>query len=120
MRSVGLEQVRTEAKGSEATKQFASQLTKLMPAGQIGLLSALASRGDAIVKPEVLALLKTSTDDSVRAAAIEVLVMRRALDSMPQITAMAIDPDSKVRHAAMIALAEMGNLEKPSLQWKLQ
>ena len=55
MRSVGLEQVRTEAKGPEATKQFASQLTKLMPAGEIGLLSALASRGDAIAKPEVLA-----------------------------------------------------------------
>lgn len=171
MRAVGLEQVRAEAKGPEATKQFASQLPKLMPVGQVGLLSALASRGDASAKPEVLTLLKTSKDDSVRVAAIaaigelgdmaelpllvqmlgsetielqnaakkslsrlrgstvnativsemknassarvaliEVLVMRRASDSMPQITAMAVDQDPKVRQAAMIALAELGDL----------
>ena len=145
-----------------------------MPVGQIGLLSALASRGDTTAKPQVLALLETSSDESVRVAAItaigelgdsaelpllvklvcgdsveqqtaakkslsrlrgslvnsmivsemknassmgkvaliEVLIMRRAMDSMPQITAMAIDQDPKVRQASMIALAELGDLEQ--------
>ena len=172
MRSVGLEQVRAEAKGAEATKQFASQLSKLAPPGQIGLLRALGSRGDAAAKPDVLSLFQSSNDESVRVAAIEalgdlgdaaeiplllkmlsgdsnemqraakkslsrlrgstvnaavisemknansagrvsmidVLVSRRALDSMSQIVMAAVDQDSKVRRAAMSAFAELGDL----------
>ncbi len=171
MRSVALEQVRSEAKGADATKQFASQLPKLMPVAQVGLLSALASRGDVVAKPDVLSLFKTSTDESVRVAAIgalgelgdatdlpllmqllsgdsselrsasmksltrlrgsavnsalvaelknsksatrvsliEALVTRRAMDSLSQISAAAIEPDSNVRRAAMSALAALGD-----------
>lgn len=174
MRSVALEQVRTEAKGADATKQFASQLPKLMPVAQVGLLSALASRGDVAAKPDVVSLLKSSSDESVRVAAIgalgelgdatdlplllpllrgdsndlriasmkslthlrgsavnsalaaelknsnsgtrvsliEVLVTRRAMDSMAQISAAAMDPDSKVRRAAMTALAALGDAKQ--------
>jgi len=174
MRSVALEQVRSEAKGADATKQFASQLPELMPAAQIGLLSALGSRGDDAAKPEILSLLKTSSDESVRIAAmgalgelgdstelpvllqhlnsntnelrtaaqksltrlrgstvnsaivaemknsnsatrvsmIEVLVSRRALGSIAQISAAAVDQDSKVRRAAMTALAALGDAKQ--------
>ncbi len=172
MRSVGLEQVRSDAKGAEATKQFASQLSKLTPPAQVGLLRALGSRGDVAAKPDVLSLFKSSNDESVRVAAIgalgdlgdatelplllkmlsvdsnelqmaakkslsrlrgstvnatvisemkngnsagrvsmiEVLVSRRALDSMPQIVTAAVDQDSKVRRAAMSAIAALGDL----------
>ncbi len=171
MRAVALEQVRSEAKGADATKQFASQLSKLMPVAQVGLLSALASRGDAAAKPDVLSLLETSRDEAVRVAAvgalgelgdatdlplllqllsgdsndlrmaamksltrlrgstvnsalvagmknsnsatrvslIEVLVTRRAMDTMAEISAAAMDQDSKVRRAAMTALAALGD-----------
>lgn len=174
MRSVALEQVRSEAKGADATKQFASQLPKLMPVAQVGLLSALASRGDAAAKPDVLSLLETSRDEAVRVAAtgtlgelgdatdltlllqllggdsndlrmaaltsltrlrgstvnsvlvaemknsnsatrvslIEVLVTRRAMDTMAQISAAAMDQDSKVRRAAMTALAALGDAKQ--------
>ena len=174
MRSVALEQVRSEAKGADATKQFASQLPKLMPVAQVGLLSALAARGDSAAKPDVLSLLKTSSDESVRVAAIgalselgdatdlplllqllsgetddlrmaamksltrlrgstvnsdlvaemknsksatrvsviEVLATRRATDTMVQISAAAMDQDSKVRRAAMTALAALGDAKQ--------
>lgn len=70
LRAVGLEQVRNEAKGAEATKLFAVQLPKLDPVAQVGLLSALADRGDVAARPAVLDLLATSRDESVRAAAL--------------------------------------------------
>lgn len=72
-RAAGLEQVRTGAKGAEATKVFAAQLGKLNPAAQVALLSALADRGDATARPVVLKLVSSSKDSSVRAAAIAAL-----------------------------------------------
>lgn len=73
LRAVGLEQVRTEAKGEAATKQFAAQLPKLAPEVQVGLLSALADRGDVAARPAVLELLSKSKDGPVRVAAIGAL-----------------------------------------------
>ena len=73
VRSLGLEQVRTEAKGAAATKEFAAQLPKLPADGQVGLLSALADRGDAAARPAVLELLEKSRDAAVRVAAISAL-----------------------------------------------
>ena len=39
LRSAGLEQVRSEVKGASATRVFASQLPKLTPSAQVGLLA---------------------------------------------------------------------------------
>ena len=73
LRAVGLEQVRSDAKGQAATRQFAAQLPKLPPNAQAGLLSALADRGDSAARPAVLELLAASREEPVRVAAIEAL-----------------------------------------------
>jgi HEAT repeat protein len=70
LRALGLEQVRTEAKGEAATKRFAAQLSKLPPEAQVGLLRALADRADKAARPAVLDILKNSREESVRVAAI--------------------------------------------------
>lgn len=73
MRALGLEQVRTEAKGAAATRQFAAQLPKLRADVQAELLRALADRGDSAARPAVVDLLAASQDAQVRLAAIEAL-----------------------------------------------
>ena len=73
MRALGLEQVRTEAKGPAATRQFAAQLPKLPPDVQAALLGALADRGDPAARPAVVDLLAASQDAAVRLAAIGAL-----------------------------------------------
>ena len=70
VRALGFDQVRTSASGERATLEFAGQLRKLPPDGQIGLLSALADRGDAAARDEVLSLLNSTTDEGVKTAAI--------------------------------------------------
>lgn len=174
VRAVGLEQVRNEAKGEAATKEFASQLPQLSSEVQTLLLSALADRGDAAARPAVLELLSKSAEEPVRVAAIgalgslgsvadapqlvkllgaeskpvaaaaraslirlpgeatpaaittemkrsesairvtliEVLAARRALESLPDLVAAAVDADASVRSAAMVALGEMAGEEQ--------
>lgn len=73
VRAIGLEQVRTAAKGPAATRQFAALLPKLSRDAQVGLLSALADRGDTAARPAVLELLAAKPDESVRLAAIAAL-----------------------------------------------
>ena len=70
VRALGFDQVRTSASGERATLKFAAQLRTLSPDGQIGLLSALADRGDAAARDEVLSLLNSTTDEGVKTAAI--------------------------------------------------
>ena len=72
VRAVGLEQVRDLVKGAEATRHFAALLPKLAPEAQVGLLGALAERGDAAARPAVLELLGGSQGE-VRGAAIRAL-----------------------------------------------
>lgn len=73
VRALGLEQVRTDAKGAKATQQFAAQLPKMNAEGQVGLLGALADRGDKAARPVVLALLQSTNSSPVRAAAVKAL-----------------------------------------------
>ncbi len=73
IRAIAHEQVRNEAKGTEATKAFAAELPKLTTESQIGLLSALADRGDVAAKPTVLSILSDSKDDALREAAANAL-----------------------------------------------
>ena len=72
MRALGLQQIRDEAKGPEATKQFAALLPKLPPESQAGLLDALGGRGDRAARPAALKMLK-SPDAQVRAAAMRAM-----------------------------------------------
>ncbi len=73
VRSLAFEQVRTQAKGEAATRKFAELLPTLQPETQVGLLSALATRGDRGAAPAVRTLLTGSQDESVRLAAITAL-----------------------------------------------
>jgi HEAT repeat protein len=73
VRALGFEQVRTAAKGPAATEQFAALLPKLSRDAQVGLLSALADRGDRVARPAVLDLLRTSKEEAVKLAAIGAL-----------------------------------------------
>lgn len=71
-RSLAFEKIRSEAEGESATRQFAEQLDKLTTDGRIGLISALADRGDIVAKPAVTAQL-SSDSEAVRVAAIRAL-----------------------------------------------
>ena len=73
LRALGLEQVRTEAKGPGATRQFAALLPKLSAEAQSALLSALADRGDPAALPAVREALNTGGVEPVRVAAIAAL-----------------------------------------------
>lgn len=73
LRALGFDQVRTEVKGSAATREIAARLRKLAPEAQVGLLSALADRGDPAARSEVYLVLAMSQDIPVRAAAIAAL-----------------------------------------------
>jgi HEAT repeat protein len=87
VRAVGLEQVRDEAKGVEATRRFAALLPKLAPEAQVGLLGALAGRGDAAAKPAVLDLLKDSQGE-VRGAAVRALGPLGDTSDVPRLVAL--------------------------------
>jgi len=102
VRAVGLEQVRDEAKGPEATRRFAALLPKLAPDGQAGLLGALAARGDAAAKPTVLDLLKTSQGE-VRSAAIRALGMLGDTSDVPQLAALLAEEKSQKNAADALA-----------------
>jgi hypothetical protein len=72
VRSLGLDQVRTGIPGETATRQLAAQLATLPPDAQVGLLGALADRGDRVARAAVLETLAKSQGD-VRVAAIAAL-----------------------------------------------
>jgi HEAT repeat protein len=93
VRAVGLEQVRDEVKGSEATLRFAALLPKLPPESQVRLLGALAERGDAVAKPAVLELFGMSQGD-VRGAAIRALGALGDKEDVPRLTKLLDDAGS--------------------------
>ena len=106
MRAVGLQQVREEAKGPAATKRFADVLPKLAPDGQVGLLDALADRGDNTAKPAVLEMLK-SPDAQVRAAAIRALGSLGEAADVPRVVqalATAVGPEQKAAEVSLTRL----------------
>jgi HEAT repeat protein len=94
VRVLGLEQVRDEAKGAEATRRFAALLPKLPPDAQIGLLGALAGRGDAAARPALIDRVKNSQGD-VRGAAIRALGALGGKDDVPSLTKWLADSRSE-------------------------
>jgi HEAT repeat protein len=106
-RAAGLEQVRTAAKGSDATKLFASRLSELNPDGQIALVSALADRADSAAHPGVVALLNSSADESVRVAAIRALGKLGGPADLKLLLAYLPSKSSAEQAAARAALTQM-------------
>ncbi len=90
VRAVGLEQVRDQAKGAEATRRFAAALPKLAPEAQVGLLAALAERGDAAARQAVLDLLAHAQAE-VRGAAIHALGALGDSGDVPRLTKLLGD-----------------------------
>jgi len=84
LQALGLEQIRTEAKGEAATKAFAAALPKLSPTTQAALARALADRGDATARPALLELL-ASSDETVRVAALDALTLLGQADDVPKL-----------------------------------
>lgn len=72
LRTLALEQVRTEAKGAAATQRFAALLPSLAADRQVSLLQALAERRDGVARTAVLDLTNSQTEN-VRVAALRAL-----------------------------------------------
>jgi HEAT repeat protein len=107
LRAVGLDQVRNEAKGTAATKQFAAQLPKLNAAEQAGLLSALADRGDTAALPAVIELLPTSRDETVRAAAVGAVGSLGTAADLPLLLKSLADGSAAEKAAARAAIGRL-------------
>jgi HEAT repeat protein len=99
VRAIALEQVRTEAKGEAATLKFAELLPTLSPEAQVGLLSALADRGDVAAAPAVRKLLAGTDQAAVKVAAIEALGGVGTADDVPTLSE-ALSKGEKPQQAA--------------------
>ncbi|MBS0209148.1 MAG: HEAT repeat domain-containing protein [Planctomycetes bacterium] len=107
-RAAALDQVRSAFAGEAATKEFAALLEQLKePAQQVGLLSALADRGDKAARPAVLKLLAASGDESVRGAALGALAALGSANELPLIITALSAQSAVERAAAKLALTQM-------------
>ncbi|MBI3865734.1 MAG: HEAT repeat domain-containing protein, partial [Planctomycetia bacterium] len=106
-RAAGLDQVRTGAKGTAATKAFAAQLPKLDTSAQAALLSALADRGDTAARPAVVELLGASSDESVRVAAIAALGKLGEAADLPTLIKLLSAKSDGERNAARQSLTRI-------------
>lgn len=107
LRALGLEQVRTSAKGADATRQFAALLPKLSADAQVGLLSALAERGDVTARPDVAALVAASQDEGVRASALAALAVLGDARDVPAMLALLASESASDRQAARDGLPRL-------------
>jgi len=82
MRALGLQQIREEAPGEAATKQFCELLPSLPAEVQAALLEALGDRGDVAARPSILSMLE-SKEDTVRAAALGAIGALGGADDVP-------------------------------------
>ena len=120
LRTVGLEQVREQAKGPAATKRFAAMLPKLEPEAQIGLLDALADRGDRTARPAVVGMLKNN-EPLVRAAAIRALGPLGESGDVPILVASLGKPAEPENTAALAALVRLsGPAVNPAIVAELE
>jgi HEAT repeat protein len=114
LRALGLEQVRTEAKGEAATRRFAAELSKLPADAQAGLLRALADRGDAAARPAVLDMLKTSRDEPVRVAAISAIGALGEEADLKQLVQLLADGSNAEQTAARASLVRLRGAAVPA------
>jgi HEAT repeat protein len=107
LRALALEQVRNQAPGETATRLFAAELTKLSAAGQIGLLGALADRGDVAARPGVLEALGADREAAVRAAAIGALGTLGEAGDVPRLLSFLSDGSADERTTARASLVQL-------------
>jgi HEAT repeat protein len=106
VRAVGLQHVRTGAKGAAATRRFAAMLTGLPPEVQVELLAALADRGDRAARTQVLAMLKNPREP-VRAAALAALGSLGEAADVPALAAALAAAGSAEKAAARQSLSRL-------------
>jgi HEAT repeat protein len=114
VRALGLEQVRTEAKGPAATERFAALLPSLSPDSQAGLLSALADRGDDAARPAVLDML-ASPNEQVRVAAIGALGSLGKAPDVHLLVQLLTKPSKAEQAAARGSLVRLQGEQIPAL-----
>jgi HEAT repeat protein len=107
MRSVGFELVRSELKGKEATEQFAALLPKLSADAQVGLLSALADRGDKAARPAVLVAVSSEAGEPVRVAAVSALGYLGETDDIPLLAKLLGESSETEKTAARASLVRI-------------
>ncbi|GAB4128940.1 MAG: hypothetical protein Kow0040_04310 [Thermogutta sp.] len=107
IRGLALEQVRSELKGEAFTRRFAEELPRLAPEAQIGLLGALANRGDKAARPAILSLLASDKTPDVRAAAIRALAFLGEADDASVILPSLRSESEAERTAAGFALTRL-------------
>ena len=106
-RAAALDRIRTDAKGTEATKQFAAQLSKLPAETQVGLLGALGDRGDAAALPAVTELLGSTQEDQVKVAAIVALGTLGGAADYPRLLSLLTSGSKAEASAARTALVRL-------------
>ncbi len=114
LRAVAFEQIRAEAKGEAATKAFAAELPKLAPEVQVGLLAALAARGDAAARPEVVALLKSTQDEAVTVAALDAIGALGNAENVPQLASRVRNEAKPIAAAARSSLVRLPGEDVPA------
>jgi HEAT repeat protein len=107
IRALGLEQVRTAAEGASVTIKFAEQLAKIGPEGQVALLRALADRGDAAARPQILAMIDETKTPAVRVAAIKSLSRLGLPDDAPRLVKLLTDESKQAQAAARKSLTDL-------------
>jgi HEAT repeat protein len=107
IRALALEQVRTAAPGEAATIRFAEALPKLSADAQVGLLGALADRGDLAAKPAVTQALDISTDEHLRLAAIRALGKLGDATDCPKLFALLAAESAPAKKAARQGLVQL-------------
>jgi HEAT repeat protein len=113
MRALGFEQVRTDAPGEDATRQFATALPKLSPEAQVGLISALADRKDPVARPAVVGLLEKSPDEAVRVAAIRALGPLGEAEDVPRLVKL-LSSERAEKAAARLSLVKISGEKIPA------
>lgn len=106
VRSLGLEQVRTAAPGEAATKEFAAQLAGLPSDAQIGLLGALADRGDRAARAAVLDTLAHG-EVAVRAASLAAIGALGEAADAALLCESLVSEDASERAAARKSLVKL-------------
>lgn len=106
-RALALEQIRNDYPGAAATRQFAELLPTLPAESQVGLLRALADRGDKAAAPAVRERLSNSDNEDVRIAAIRALGKLGQPEDLPTLIEFLTggsDTEQEAAHRSLVVL----------------
>jgi HEAT repeat protein len=104
LRTLALEQVRTDVPGSEATQKFAALLTSVAPETRSALILALADRGDRSARDSISKMLNDPQDPSTLLAAINALGRLGQSDDVEALIGYLAAGNEELRAAAANSL----------------